>query len=110
MARLDIESFQKGIESKLKLIKKLESQVAHLRKKVEKTIYCKKCNNYWDSMYLMQVVSVNKGCLLTLKCPICGGSHQLIVPNFDKHIELYEDKKYMYNIFTNKVEECKNWM
>lgn len=105
MARLNIESFQKGIEKKREQIKKLESQIEHLQKKIDKTIYCKKCNNHWDAMYLIAIEPVQNGCLVKMRCPMCDEFHHLIVPYFDKYVGIYADKKYMYNIFKNDIKE-----
>lgn len=52
MARLDIESFQKGIELKKLQIEKLKEQIANLQRKIANTIECPQCHNHWDEVYL----------------------------------------------------------
>jgi hypothetical protein len=52
MARLDIKSFQKGIELKKLQIEKLKEQIANLQRKIANTVECPQCHNHWDEVYL----------------------------------------------------------
>lgn len=72
MARLDIESFKKGIELKKQQIQKLEDQIDHLQFKIDNTVPCEKCGQYWDAMYLHSF-STKKSRFINLKleCPVC---------------------------------------
>lgn len=83
MARLDIESFEKGIEKIDEQIRKLEERKEKLQEKIDNTIECPKCHWHWDAMYLLEVTK-NKEVInyrdgpecetrifATWSCPMC---------------------------------------
>lgn len=60
MARLDIKSFEKGIEKIDEQIRKLEERRARLRDKIHNTVECPNCHWYWDALYLVNVTKTIK--------------------------------------------------
>ena len=60
MARLDIKSFEKGIEKIDEQIRKLEERKAKLRDKIHNTVECPNCHWYWDALYLVNVTRTIK--------------------------------------------------
>jgi hypothetical protein len=60
MARLDIKSFEKGIEKIDEQIRKLEERKIKLRDKIHNTVECPTCHWYWDALYLVNVTKTIK--------------------------------------------------
>ena len=60
MARIDIKSFEKGIEKIDEQIRKLEERKTKLRDKIHNTVECPNCHWYWDALYLVNVTRTIK--------------------------------------------------
>lgn len=60
MARLDIKSFEKGIEKIDEQIRRLEERKAKLRDRIHNTVECPTCHWYWDALYLVNVTKTIK--------------------------------------------------
>lgn len=107
MARLDIESFKKGIELKKQQIQKLEDQIDHLQFKIDNTIYCETCGQYWDAMYLHSFSAKNKKLItLKLECPACHAAIEIeavdiTYPTDFEQVEFVG--QYMYSIPKHKI-------
>ena len=87
MARLDIKSFEDGIEKIDSQIKKLEERKKKLQEKIFNTFVCPQCKWNWDAIYLNKVVrrieSIPKytkiSTIAISKCPLCEKDFETIL-------------------------------
>ena len=116
MARLDIKSFEKGIEKIDEQIQKLEERKAKLRDKIHNTVECPNCHWYWDALYLINVtrtIKVSKDVTdekveALWTCPMCKTQiHQVFKDLSDHWYGEESGKEVLLEGSTDKVTKVK---
>lgn len=116
MARLDIKSFEKGIEKIDEQIRKLEERRTRLRDKIHNTVECPTCHWYWDALYLVKVTKTIKVAKDTTDekvealwtCPMCKTQiHQVFRDLSDQWYGEESGEEVLLEGSTDKVTKVK---
>lgn len=116
MARLDIKSFEKGIEKIDEQIRKLEERKTKLRDKIHNTVECPTCHWHWDALYLVNVtktIKVAKGVTdekveALWICPMCKTQiHQVFKDLSDQWHGEESGEEVLLEGSTDKVTKVK---
>ena len=117
MARIDIKSFEKGIEKIDEQIRKLEERKTKLRDKIHNTVECPNCHWHWDAFYLVNVtrtVKVTKDITdekveALWTCPMCKTQiHQVFKDLSDQWYGEENSEEVLLEGSTDKVTKVKD--